>query len=210
MSLSSQGVFTRSVAYTRGVPKLWNDTVEAHRREVRDAILDTTAALVDRHGLLSVTMSQIAENTGIGRATLYKYFPDVEAILRAWHERQIDHHLTQLAVARDQAGTPGERLEAVLSAYASIAHETHGHNDTELAALLHRDEQVTRAEQHLREMIRGLLTEAQKAGDVRDDVAPEELTSYCLHALTAAGRLRSKAAVARLVDVILAGVRPDR
>ena len=38
-------------------------------------------------------MSQIAEQTGIGRATLYKYFPDVEAILLAWHERQVTGHL---------------------------------------------------------------------------------------------------------------------
>jgi len=210
MSLSSQSVFSRSVAYNYRVPKLWNDTLEAHRREVRDAILDTTATLVAEHGLLSVTMSQIAEDTGIGRATLYKYFADAEAILRAWHERQIARHLAQLAEARDQAADPGERLEAVLNEYASIAHESHGHNDAELAALLHRDEQVTRAEQHLREMIRGLLKAAQKSGDVRDDVAPDELASYCLHALTAAGRLRSKAAVTRLVDVVLAGVRPDR
>jgi len=72
------------------VPKLWNETIEEHRREVREAILDTTVALVAEHGLLSVTMSQIAEETGIGRATLYKYFPDVEAILLAWHERQIN------------------------------------------------------------------------------------------------------------------------
>ena len=33
------------------VPKLWNETIEAHRRAVRDAILDTTAALVAEHGL---------------------------------------------------------------------------------------------------------------------------------------------------------------
>jgi AcrR family transcriptional regulator len=71
---------------------------------VRDAILDTTAALVAANGLLSVTMSQIAEATGIGRATLYKYFPDVEAILVAWHERQVTAHLAQLAELRDQAG----------------------------------------------------------------------------------------------------------
>src|SRR6266700_7593935 len=59
------------------VPKLWKETIEAHRREVGDAILDTTAALVAEHGLRSVTMSQIAEETGIGRATLYKYFTNV-------------------------------------------------------------------------------------------------------------------------------------
>ncbi|MGH2358185.1 MAG: TetR/AcrR family transcriptional regulator, partial [Candidatus Limnocylindria bacterium] len=69
-------------------------------REVRDAIMDSTTALVAEHGLLSVTMSQIAEETGIGRATLYKYFPDVEAILVAWHERQVTGHLEHLAEVR--------------------------------------------------------------------------------------------------------------
>jgi AcrR family transcriptional regulator len=191
------------------MPRLWTETVEAHRREVRDAILDTTAALVAQHGLLSVTMSQIAELTGIGRATLYKYFPDVEAILFAWHERQITGHLEQLAEVRDQAGDPGERLEAVLEAFALISHESHGHHDTELAAFLHRDRQVARAEQQLRHMIRDLVAEAAEAGVLRDEVPPDELASYCLHALAAARGLPSKAAVRRLVAVTLAGLRPS-
>src|SRR5918999_2793316 len=100
------------------MPKLWNETIEAHRRDVRDAIVETTAALVAAHGLRSVTMSQIAEETGIGRATLYKYFSDVESILHAWHERQIANHLNHLAEVRDEAKDEGERLEAVLAAYA--------------------------------------------------------------------------------------------
>jgi AcrR family transcriptional regulator len=186
---------------------LWTETIEAHRREVRDATLDTAAALVAEHGLRSVTMSQIAEETGIGRATLYKYFPDVEAILLAWHERQIARHLGYLAEVRDQGGDTGERLQAVLEAYALISHESHGHHNTELAAFLHRDEQVVRAEHRLREMIRDLLTEAAEAGDVRDDLGPEELANYCLHALAAARGLPSKAAVRRLVKVVLAGLR---
>ena len=194
--------------YLLEMPKLWNETIEAHRRDVRDAILETTAALVSERGLLSVTMSQIAEETGIGRATLYKYFPDVEAILRAWHERQIAGHLAYLAEVRDQAGDASQRLEAVLEAYALIARESHGHSDTELAAFLHRDEQVTRAERKLRTLIRDLLTEGAKTGDLRDDVAPDELASYCLHALAAARTLSSKTAVRRLVAVTLAGLRP--
>jgi AcrR family transcriptional regulator len=198
------------VAYTMGVPRLWNDTIQAHRAAVNDAILDTTAALVAKHGLRSVTMSQIAEQTGIGRATLYKYFPDVEAILAAWHERQIAAHLQQLTDLRDQAGDAGQRLNAVLEAYALISHDTHGHHDSELAAILHRDEQVTRAQHQLRDMIRDLLTEAVATGEVRNDVAPDELASYCLHALAAAGSLPSKAAVQRLVTVTLAGLRSPR
>ena len=204
--------------YTGTVPKLWSETIAAHRREVRDAILDTTVALVGQHGLASVTMSQIAEATGIGRATLYKYFPDVEAILAAWHERQVNAHLEQLAAVRDRAGDARERLAAVLEAYALIAHESRRHHGTEMgevAARLHRDEQaherhhrhVTHGRQQLLAFLRDLLAEAAAGGDVRDDVAPDELATYCLHALAAAGSLPSTAAVRRLVTVTLAGLR---
>src|SRR6266545_2774141 len=210
MSCWSQSVVIVNGAYIGVVPKLWNETIETHRREVREAILETTAALVAEHGLRSVTMSQIADKTGIGRATLYKYFPDVEAILLAWHERQIAGHLGYLAEVRDQAGAGGERLAAVLEAYALISHESHGHHNTELAAFLHRDEQVARAQQQLHRMIRDLLAEGAKSGELRDDVAPDELANYCLHALGAASSLSSKAAVRRLVRVTLAGLRPPR
>jgi AcrR family transcriptional regulator len=192
------------------VPRLWNETIEEHRRAVHEAIQDTTAALVAEHGLSTVTMSQIAAATGIGRATLYKYFPDVEAILAAWHERQIAAHLRQLADVRDQAVGPGQRLEAVLHAYARITHQRTQHHDTELAALLHRGEQVLRAQQHLRDFVQELIADGAQAGDLRSDVAPDELASYCLYALTAAGSLPSQAAVERLVAVTLAGLRtPD-
>ena len=197
------------MAYGSAVPKLWDATIAAHRDAVRDAILETTWALVTEHGLRSVTMSQIAEETGIGRATLYKYFPDVEAILITWHERHVAGHLEHLAALREQAGDAGERLEAVLEAYALISYHR-GHHATELVAFLHRDEHVARTQRQLHELIRDLLSEAAAAGDVRDDVAPDELATYCLHAIAAAGSLSSKAAVGRLVAVTLGGLRPSR
>ena len=192
------------------MPRLWKETVDEHRRAVRDAILDTTATLLAERGVRSLTMSQIAERTGIGRATLYKYFPDVEAALAAWHQRQIADHLAYLAGVRDGGGHPRDRLEAVLNAYAAIAHGSYGHRDTELAAFLHRDEQVAAARRHVHDMVRGLLTEARETGDVRDDVPADELANYCVHALTAARNLRSKAAVRRLVAVTLAALRRPR
>jgi AcrR family transcriptional regulator len=189
------------------MPKLWTETIETHRREVRDAILDAAAALAFEHGLRSVTMSQIAEDTGIGRATLYKYFPDVEAILLAWHERKIAGHLQLLAEARDRADAPIGRLEAVLQSYASILYEMQAGHDPELGAFLHRDEHIPQAKQELRQMIKELVAEAAASGDLRDDTPAEELTTYLLHALAAARSVRSRPAVRRLVAVTLAGVR---
>ena len=187
------------------MPKLWTDTVEEHRRAVRDGVLAATAKLVAEQGLTSVTMSGIAVETGIGRATLYKYFPDVETILTAWHERQVASHLQHLAAVRDQAGSD-DRLEAVLTAYALMTHEQpHG---SELAALLHRGEHIDRAHQHLAGLVEDLVADAARGGRVRGDVAPAELASYCLHALAAAASLPSGAAVHRLVAVTLAGLDP--
>jgi AcrR family transcriptional regulator len=198
------------------VPKLWSETINAHRREVRDAIFDTTAALVSERGLLSVTMSEVAERTGIGRATLYKYFPDVETILLAWHEREISSHLEYLSKVRDEAPDPRSRLKGVLEAYALLDYEHHGtkHHrshlqDPGLTALLHRGGHVDRAQQQLRAMIAGLLVEAVNTGDVRSDVTPDELARFCLNALAGACGLRSKAAVQRLVSLVIAGLRPS-
>jgi AcrR family transcriptional regulator len=173
---------------------------------VRAAILDTTADLVQRHGLTAVTMAQIAQAAGIGRATLYKYFPDVEAILLAWHERQVTGHLEQLA-AIGRSDEPGRRLRDVLLAYARIRH---GHPDHDLSSALHRGEHMTVAQRRLGDFVTGLVADAAAAGQVRDDVPPAELAAFCLHALTAATALPSPAAAERLVAVTLTGLQHRR
>lgn len=189
--------------YHPSVPNLWTETVETHRNEVRQAIMDTTAALVGEQGLRAVTMSEIAEKTGIGRATLYKYFPDVESILYAWHEAHLDCRLDHLAHAGDAAENPRERLESVLEAHALHIYETRRHHQTDVAALVHTGEHVAQAQQRLHDFIEELITHAVEARVIRDDVSPAELTQYCLHAIGAAQDLSSKAAVGRLVAVTL-------
>jgi hypothetical protein len=82
------------------------------------------------------------------------------------------------------------------------------HDTGELAALLHQGAHVTRAHEHLREFVRDLVAEGVAVGDIRDDVAPEELAAYCLHALSAAASLPSADAVRRLVRVVSTGLRP--
>ena len=151
--------------YHTRVPKLWNETIAAHRAAVHDAVLDAVAAVVAEHGLASVTMTEVAGRSGIGRATLYKYFPDVETILTAWHERQINRHLAELTQAREAAG-PGPRgqLQAVLEAYALRQRQHHDHGG-ELAALLHQGEHVARARHQLHAFISDLLARMFASGN---------------------------------------------
>ncbi|WP_202868017.1 hypothetical protein [Kribbella sindirgiensis] len=88
-------------------------------------------------------------------------------------------------------------LELVLEAYAFICYE---HPASE-AVDLHRPEHVGHARGQLIAFI------AERLGDVRDDVPAKELAAYCVHALQAAGAVPSKAAVRRLVQVTLDGLR---
>ncbi|MGH3758328.1 TetR/AcrR family transcriptional regulator [Actinophytocola sp.] len=192
------------------MPRLWNNTIDAHRRAVRDAALDATGALVAEHGLRAVTMSRVAEHTGIGRATLYKYFPDSEAILVAWHERQVTRNLDLLAEVRDRAADPREGLEAVLTTYARHLHRIRAHHGSELAAMLHRHDHVGHASKLLHDLVRDLLAEGARRDDVRDDVSPGELTNFCLHALTGATAATSLKAVDRLVAVTMSALLASR
>ena len=189
------------------MPKLWDQTIEAHRQHVTDAILHTTVALVSENGLRAVTMSEIAERADIGRATLYKYFSDVESILIEWHERQIEAHLHQLGEVIDRPCSPAERLTTTLETYAAIALGSRGHNDSELASVMHRSHHVAKAQRRLHAMLTKVIAEAAIVGEARDDVSPKELATYCIHALEAAPRLSSKRAVTRLVEVTIDGLR---
>ena len=174
------------------------DTVESHRRAVRDAVLDATAGLVAEHGVAGVSMSGVAEAAGVGRATLYRYFPDLSAVLDAWHERQVTkhlHELRQVAVQTIDRGNSTDgaptaaldaRLRAVLTAYAFAS--AHGAG-ADVAAALHHGERMDTARAELVGFIRDLLIECAEAGVVRTDVPSGELTSFVLHSLGAAGEI---------------------
>jgi len=188
------------------VPKLWNDTIETHRVAVRETVLDAAARLVAERGLAGVTMSSIATGTGIGRATLYRYFADVDGIVDAWHERAISTHVAHLVTIRDSTTGAERRLAAVLRAYAAMS----AHREvSDLAATMHRAGYVVEAQRHLHGFLSDLIQDAARSGAVRDDIAPRELAGFCLHALTAASTLPSRAAVDRLVTITLDGLRPQ-
>lgn len=189
------------------MPKLWDETIESHRRVVREAIEDAAWSLADEHGLRAVTMARIASAAGISRATIYKYFPDVESVLAAWHQRQIDAHLEQLTTMSEAAGDPERVLRSVLGAYAGIV-ARRGQHGPELAASLHRSGDHRTSEAQVDDLLGRLITSAVEAGHVRADIDVDVLVRFCRHALGAAPEVQSPKDVDRLVELTLAGLRP--
>lgn len=189
------------------MPKLWNETIETHRDAVRSAVLDAAARLLATQGAAGVTMSAIAQGAGIGRATLYKYFPDVESIILAWHERQVQAHLDELLHIKGQTVGSRQQLEAVLHAYAFLSRA--GHDDADLARL-HQGGHTGRTRLHLTEFLAEIIQEGKDAGAFRTDLPADELAAFCLHALGAAAELGSHDAVLRLVKVTMDAVQPTQ
>jgi AcrR family transcriptional regulator len=185
------------------MPKLWQHTIESHRSAVEEAIMESAAALAARDGITSLTMSKIAEDAGIGRATLYKYFSDVGQILVRWHEGHVERHLQLLEAARDSAASPIDALETVLTAFAENNRHSHGHS---FAAALHTMPHIQEAHRRVENLVANLIASALASGALRSDASPGELARYAVSALAAAQTATSRPAAKRLVAMVMRGL----
>ncbi len=77
-------------------------------------ILKATQRLLERHGLVEITMEMIAEQAGISKGTIYLYFKNKEQLLISLIEGVLDriHHKVDEIVSGDQ--TPVEKLRKFL------------------------------------------------------------------------------------------------
>lgn len=185
------------------MPRIWADTIDTHRRQVNDAILNATAELIAEHGPLSVAMSAVAERAGIGRATLYKYFPDVESILVAWHARDFAEHLHRLkALSENDDVTLKDLAEFVR---AQRGHHPHRNGSDLLATLAHtlagaKGVIEDTIEPEIIALLTDLLTRLARRKEVRGDHHPAVLARWLLHAVHAPADLDDQAVAQLLVD----------
>ncbi|HET9517593.1 MAG TPA: hypothetical protein VFO77_07715 [Actinoplanes sp.] len=115
---------------------------------------------------------------------------------------------------RDSVPDRARCLPAVLEAYAMADHRQRAAPiapvpESGPAPVTHREPPLEQAAgKKLRQLLQELIAEAAAAGQLRDDIAPDELAEYCIHSLAVAGRLPHPAGVRRLVDITIAGLRP--
>lgn len=180
------------------MPKIWEDTVDAHRDAVKEAIAKATAKLVHRDGVTGLTMSAIATEAGVGRATLYRYVKDAKAALELWQAYGIEFHIQQL---NDIATTaPADRrLAAVLERYALNRQHRHGpaHSD-----LRHSDALLSPARKEVRRLVTELLIAESMRGNVRTDMPPDHLAAYAVAAMDAASDLPTPHAARHLAQLV--------
>ncbi len=75
--------------------------------QTEERILDAARTSFSRYGLRKTAMEDIAREAGLSRGTLYRYFPDKEALYRAVNERETRSFLEEVA-ARTAGPEPFE------------------------------------------------------------------------------------------------------
>ncbi len=78
--------------------------LESHKARYRERIIDAAIELVAEEGVAKASMTALAQRARIGRATVYKYFPDVEHALLAHVEREVSD--CQAALTEVVTGEP--------------------------------------------------------------------------------------------------------
>jgi len=87
--------------------------------ETRRQIVEATVELHQTVGPAATTIAQIAERAGVGRVTVYRHFPDEEALLQACSSHYAGEHPLPDPEAWRSIADPRERLRtALLDAYA--------------------------------------------------------------------------------------------
>lgn len=94
-------------------------SLRADARRNRESVLDAAGELFARRGD-GVQMDEIAERAGLGVGTLYRHFPDKQALLAAIIGRRFEA-ITALAAAAEALADPWAAFEALLYGYLESA-----------------------------------------------------------------------------------------
>lgn len=95
----------------------------------RTRVLAAAARLFSQQDGRTVTMEQIAAAAGVGKATLYRRYPDVASVAVALldeHERTLQGKVLRGPPPLGPGASPGERLAAFYRAMVDLL-ERHGH-----------------------------------------------------------------------------------
>lgn len=169
----------------------WDQSLVDHRARQRRLVYDATVALVAEHGMSSVSMAEVARRAGIGRATLYKYFPSVEHILAAMTLEEIRRERAALDDALHGIDDPLERIGLsvrFLLEYFGTAR----HRSASAVVSPHQfspdvGREVADAFLDLHAMIADMVRDAVAQGLLRTDTSPD-FQAAALQQLLAAGR----------------------
>jgi AcrR family transcriptional regulator len=172
----------------------------------RETVLRTATRVFAEEGT-QVSLGRIAERAGVGAGTVYRHFPNKEILLEA----VLAEHVEGLVAAADRwtaRAAPGEALFGFL---LEVIEKSAGHQSACDALTADRGwprALLAAAVQRFDGALDGLLRNAKQAGAIRADVRVDDLSALAVGGAALCSAHRDRARGARLVRLLLDGLRP--
>jgi TetR/AcrR family transcriptional regulator, mexCD-oprJ operon repressor len=174
------------------------------QQRVSAAILDGAARVFVVAGE-QASMSQVAEAAGVARATVYRYFPNRDALLDELIREALDEVDRRLTSARIDEVAPEEGINRLVRVLVEVG---------DLFVLLARERARSNPEQYERRLLvpmRRLFERAQTIGDVRRDIPDGRLSEAAvglvIGMLTSPVPLGNEDLIATITTLLLDGAR---
>jgi AcrR family transcriptional regulator len=175
----------------------------------RQRILRAAAEVFTEHGL-QASLDDVARHAGVGVGTVYRRFPDKEALAEALFEERLG---ALVGLAEQALAEPDEwvGLVSFLENAGALLAADRGLRQIVMFATYSCD-RVGEARARLQPVVTKLVTRAQAAGAVRADLRPTDvpLIEFMLAAVADYARQARPEVWRRYLALILDGLRPSR
>jgi TetR/AcrR family transcriptional repressor of mexCD-oprJ operon len=174
------------------------------QQRVSAAILEAAAGLL-AHAAGQVSMNDVAAAAGVARATVYRYFPNRQALLDRLAELAVTDAGTRFASARIEEVEPDAGVTRAVRALVEVG-------DYFIALTRERIRPAPEDfEENIAGPLRRLFERAQANGNIRADVPSswltESLVALVVGALSAAPALGREDSIAAITSMFLDGAR---
>ena len=176
----------------------------------RERVLEA-AKVVFGAGGAEASLEAVARAAGVGIGTLYRHFPTREALFEAVYRREVQQ-LADLAEQLKQEAKPVDALRQWLRSNVQFVATKKGMSAALALAAYKNSELFSYSFDRLTRAVGGLLDRAIAAGEIRDDISPEDVLRALVGMCYMHDQPGWQTSVLRLVDVFIDGLRlkPDR
>jgi AcrR family transcriptional regulator len=185
--------------------------LRADARKNRERLLVAAEEVFAERGV-SVPVDDVACRAGLGVGTLYRHFPTKEALIAAVLATRLEQLAAESGAARLDPD-PGAALFAFADRLGAEVAVKHDLADALVEAGVDVKAEMADVMEQMKANVEALITRAQQAGAVRDDVGAEELFGLVV-ATCSAAKLQGldEAARRRMIGVVFDGLRrePER
>jgi AcrR family transcriptional regulator len=143
--------------------------LRADARRNRERIMCAAGELFATRGN-DAQMEEIARHSGLGMGTLYRHFPNKQALLTAIVRERFEG-MIDLARAAERIDDPGEAFETILRTYLEAAEGDAAFQLALLGSTEFEWEGVVAQKTEFAEVVARIIERAAAAGEVRADLA---------------------------------------